>query len=71
MTVPHPLGDIVLDALMFLRLADGMSTEEHHGFDVGQTRSIFEQAKLELLRERWFQLGLNRLFVFEKPRSAT
>jgi SAM-dependent methyltransferase len=67
LTVPHPLVDLVLDALMFLHLADGMSTEEHHGFDVGQTRSIFEQAKLELLQERWFQLGLNRLFVFEKP----
>jgi len=67
LTVPHPAVDLVLDALMFFRLADGMSTEEHHGFDVGQTRPIFEEAGLEFLRERCFQLGLNRLFVFEKP----
>jgi len=66
LTVPHPAVDLVLDALMFLRLADGMSTEEHHGFDVGQTRTIFEEVGLVLFRERWFQLGLNRLFVFEK-----
>ncbi len=69
LTVPHPVVDRILDALMFLGLADGMSTEEHHGFDVTQTRSIFEVANLGLLRERWFQLGLNRLFVFEKPSS--
>lgn len=71
LTVPHPMVDLVLDALMFLRLVDGMSTEEHHGFDVGQTRSLFEEAKLGLLRERWFQLGLNRLYVFEKPPSRS
>lgn len=71
LTVPHPTVDIVLDALMFLGIADGMAAEEHHGFDVAGTRSLFETAKLSLYRERRFQLGLNRLYVFEKPRSAT
>ena len=71
LTVPHPTVDIVLDALMFLGIADGMAAEEHHGFNVAGTRSLFETAKLSLYRERRFQLGLNRLYVFEKPRSAT
>lgn len=62
LTVPHPTVDIVLDALMFLGIADGMAAEEHHGF---------ETAKLSLYRERRFQLGLNRLYVFEKPHFAT
>ena len=70
LTVPHPTVDLVLDSLMFLRLADGMAAEEHHGFDVERTRSLFETAKLPLHRERRFQLGLNRLYVFEKPGSA-
>lgn len=66
LTVPHPMVDIILDALMFVGLVDGMATEEHHGFDVEQTRSLFEAANLSLYRESRFQLGLNRLYVFEK-----
>lgn len=69
LTVPHPRVDLILDALMFIRLIDGMATEEHHGFDVKQTRSLFEAANLSLYRESQFQLGLNRLYVFEKPQS--
>ena len=66
LSVPHPLVDSILDGLMFLRLADGMSAEEHHGFDVAETVPIFEAAGFRLLGVRRFQLGLNRLFVFEK-----
>jgi SAM-dependent methyltransferase len=67
LTVPHPFVDRILDVLMFLGLADGMSTEEHHGFDVGETAPIFEAAGFRVREQRSFQLGLNRLFVFEKP----
>jgi len=66
LTVPHPAVDPILDTLMFLRLAHGMSTEEHHGFDVRETVPIFERAGFRLLKAKSFQLGLNRLFVFEK-----
>lgn len=67
LTVPHPAVDGILEVLFFLRLADGMAAEEHHAFDIAQTRPIFEDAGLALAHERRFELGLNRLYVFEKP----
>lgn len=70
LTVPHPLVDRILDVLMFLRIADGMAAEEHHGFDLNETVPIFEKAGLRLAERRRFQLGLNQLFVFEKPVVA-
>ena len=66
LTVPHPVVDRILDVLIFLRLVDGMSAEEHHGFDVGETVPIFERAGFRLRAARKFQLGVNRLFVFER-----
>jgi hypothetical protein len=54
-----------------LRLLDAMSLEEHHGFDVERTQQIFSVAGLRALVERPFQLGLNRLFIFERPRADT
>lgn len=70
LTVPHPFVDRIVDALIFLRLADGMDFEEHHGFDVSETGPIFERAGLSTVARKSFQLGLNRLFVFEKPAAA-
>ena len=70
LTVPHPWVDTLLDILLFLRLADGMAAEEHHGFDVGRTQSIFETQGLPLHLDHRFQLGFNRLYVFEKPLAA-
>ena len=69
-TVPHPVVDRILDALIALRLLDGMAHEEHHGFDVARTIPLFEETGLRLRTDRRFQLGLNRLFVFEKPDGA-
>jgi len=64
-TVPAPVVDRILDVLMFLRLVDGMAAEEHHGFDVRQTPSLFERAGLRLIVEKRFEMGLNHLFVFQ------
>jgi SAM-dependent methyltransferase len=67
LTVPSPRVDTVLWLLERLRLADGMCTDQHYGFDVEQTVSLFCRAGFELGARRRFQLGLNNLFVFLKP----
>ena len=67
LTVPHPLVDRILDVLLALHLIDGMEAEAHHGFDAGSTVPVFEGAGLRTRVARRFQLGLNGLFVFERP----
>jgi SAM-dependent methyltransferase len=66
-TVPSPRVDAVVGLLHRLRLADGMSLEEHHGYDPRETSGIFGQPGFALEHQRRFQLGLNYLFVFRKP----
>ena len=65
-TVPSPAVDHILSVLKFLRLIDGMSLEEHHGYKVSKTRDIFSAGNFRLLQHSTFQLGLNNLFVFER-----
>ena len=68
-TVPAPAVDKILVLLQSLRLIDGMSLHEHHGFRVSQTTEIFASPDFALLKHASFQLGLNNLFVFETTRS--
>jgi 2-polyprenyl-3-methyl-5-hydroxy-6-metoxy-1,4-benzoquinol methylase len=71
-TVPSPFVDYILAALRSARLIDGMSLEEHHGYDVRETTQIFALPEFQLVRQKKFQLGLNNLFVFQRtgrPRS--
>jgi SAM-dependent methyltransferase len=69
-TVPAPVVTGIVDVLRRLRLADGMSLEEHHGFDPWDTVPLFVQHGFHLVYRRRFQLGLNHLFVFEKPNAS-
>jgi SAM-dependent methyltransferase len=66
-TVPSHWVDPIVHTLCKLGLADGMSLEEHHGFDPCTTPDIFGEYGFALERWRRFQLGLNHLFVFRKP----
>jgi 2-polyprenyl-3-methyl-5-hydroxy-6-metoxy-1,4-benzoquinol methylase len=64
-TVPSPQVDAILDILTRLKIIDGMSLEQHYGFEAKQTPNIF-QPELKLIKAATFQLGLNNLFVFQK-----
>jgi 2-polyprenyl-3-methyl-5-hydroxy-6-metoxy-1,4-benzoquinol methylase len=66
-TVPSREVDKILDILIHLKLVDGMSLDEHHGFNVNELAGIFESEGLKLKLWKKFQLGLNNLFVFERP----
>jgi len=65
-TVPSPFVDRIVEMLVRLRLADGMSLDEHHGYDPRTTPEVFERRGFSLEHRRAFQFGLNHLFVFRK-----
>lgn len=65
-TVPSPLVDKILDILLVLRVVDGMSLEEHHGFSPTELPEIFTREGFRLGRKQKFQLGLNNLYIFER-----
>lgn len=63
-TAPHPFADKILNTLKFFRVVQGLSLEEHYGFNPERLPDIFNQWKLNK-KARW-ELGLNYLFIFEK-----
>jgi SAM-dependent methyltransferase len=65
-TVPSPRVDAIVETLVRLRLADGMSLDEHHGYNPSETPALFDAAGCALVHRQRFQLGLNYLFVFRK-----
>lgn len=65
-TVPGPAVDHILAFLRKLRIIDGMSLEEHFGFEPDETAKVFDAPRFSLVHRSSFQLGLNHLFVFEK-----
>lgn len=70
-TVPSKIVDVLVDVLVRLRLADGMSLEEHHGYDPRQTAEVFHAHGFELEHHRRFQLGCNHLFVLRRTDNPS
>jgi SAM-dependent methyltransferase len=66
-TVPSRAVDGIVEWLCRLGLADGMSLDEHHGYDPLATPDVFGWHGFVLERHRRFQFGLNHLFVLRKP----
>ena len=66
LTVPGGQVDHVLSILITLGVADGMSLEEHHGYQAQETPALFATHGFEMRTWHRFQFGLNNLFVFEK-----
>jgi 2-polyprenyl-3-methyl-5-hydroxy-6-metoxy-1,4-benzoquinol methylase len=67
-TIPDKKVDHILELLIKLRLVDGMSAEQHHGFEATDCIALATQAGFIFSRRERFQWGLNNLFVFQKPR---
>ena len=65
-TVPNPVVDRILSVLRFLRLIDGMSLEEHYGFEPSVVPALFGGNNMRLVKASAFQLGCNNLFVFQR-----
>ena len=69
LTVPSPRVDQILDVLTALKIADGMSLEQHQGIEPAQVQNIFQPAGMDLEKHEQFQFGLNNLFVFTNAVS--
>ncbi len=65
-TAPSLMVDKILDILLSLRIVDGMSLEEHHGFTPDELIDIFTAVGFQLIKKQKFEMGLNNLYVFER-----
>jgi len=65
-TVPSKITEVVLKSLLFLHIIDGMSLEQHQGFDPDTIPRLFEAEGMKMIVWQKFQLGLNNLLVLTK-----
>ena len=65
-TVPQPTAEKILELLVAARLVEGMSLEQHHGFNPAETEQLFCSRGFTLEHHSLFQLGVNNLFVFSR-----
>lgn len=65
-TVPGAAVDHILAILARLGLIDGMSLEQHYGFDARSTPDVFTPRGFDLAVNKRFQLGMNNLLVFRR-----
>lgn len=68
-TVPHPLAHRLVTALIRLRMADGMGLDLGGRFDRRTVEPMLASAGFRLRVKRSFELGLNRLYVCDKPSA--
>lgn len=66
LTAPSPVADYLIALLVRLRVLDGMSLEQHDGFDPSTLGPLFEMNGFVLRRWQTFQFGCNNLMVYEK-----
>jgi cyclopropane fatty-acyl-phospholipid synthase-like methyltransferase len=66
MTIPSPIVDSIIEFLVWIKIADGMSLEEHYGVTPKVIHSTFCRKHFHLETKKPFQFGLNQLFVFKK-----
>jgi len=66
LTIPSVFTDKILELLKYMKLIDGIALDEHHGFNPTEVIRIFSGTKLVLEVDKFFEFGLNRLFVFRK-----
>ena len=69
-TVPSPMVDPIVDALIKLRVMRAVGFEQHWGFDPTTTPEVFAPGGLAVAKARRFQLGLNNLYVLRKDQAS-
>ena len=70
LSTPSPSVNRLLWILRGMRVIDGMSLDEHYGFEPKQVPKVFHHRELDFIHHQSFELGLNHLFVFRK-KSGT